>query len=168
MAESKSKYVQIEQQGGERKLFFRPIASLSSGSSARSYAMLRRVKRIVKKQHWPSEIIDGELHVGVPDNATGLAEILAQIDHVLDDMAKAPMLPHEVEEALSITSRERSRWTKDRRLSASGGRSFKKGRQLFFVTYDASKILELSQNPQILQAWRLADAQTKKDPDDAG
>lgn len=127
--------------------------------------MLRRVKRIVKKQHWPSEIKDGELRISLPAESSSRDAVISSIEKVLEELAGIPMQPHEVEEALSITSRERVQWTKDRRLPASGVRSFKKGRKLFFATYDPQKVRQLVEKPEIIAAWRREDS--KKDvPDD--
>jgi hypothetical protein len=72
-------------------------------------------------------------------------------------IAARPLDPHEVEEALRITSRELKRWTKARLLPTSGQGSFRKGQEIFFCRYPVSAIADLAARPEVISGWREDD-----------
>jgi hypothetical protein len=73
---------------------------------------------------------DGEMLVAAPAGIEGgLDDALVRIDKAIGQFRNQPMTPRMVEEVLSITEQERSRWSKDGRLRRSGTASFKRGRR---------------------------------------
>jgi hypothetical protein len=77
----------------------------------------------------------------------------------LDGFARGRVIPRLVEQVLGITTRERLRWTKDRRLPQSGSGSIKSGpRTIHFLLYPAHKIAQLASDPSVIADWRRADS----------
>src|SRR5262249_15381651 len=85
-------------------------------------------------------------------------QIVDDLKRKLDVIAKERLTPRMVEEILGITSKERSRWTKDGRLPKSGTSSFKRGRQkIQLSTHPPDKIAALAIHPEVIEAWRTND-----------
>lgn len=87
-----------------------------------------------------------------------LTATIKDIDRILDAIAKRPLTPHLVQQALGITARERLRWTKDGRLPQSGANTFRKGRKITVSTHAIDQIQKLAGDRSIIAEWRNADA----------
>lgn len=81
-------------------------------------------------------------------------ELLLALVHI----ARKPISLRQVERLLSITSAERSRWTKNGRLPVSGSAHISKGPNRITVpTYSPIGIETLLHSPESVDAWRQAD-----------
>ena len=80
-------------------------------------------------------------------------------DLMLDRDVNERLTPRMVEEILGITSAERRRWTKDRRLPTSGMASYRWGPQSFYLClHPPKKIGQIANNPGLVAQWRNEDA----------
>jgi hypothetical protein len=143
-------------------LTFEPADALSLGSCRRAREARRRVAGLLRR-HRLKVLARGEaIRTTIPSQATvDLVDLLSAIDKALDAFRQERLYPKVVEEILGITSRERRRWTKDGRLPKSGTGSFRRGRQsIHFALHPPQEIARLSKNPEIIAAWRKADAES--------
>ena len=92
-----------------------------------------------------------------PQFSERLPALFQEIDKSLVAMARRPLTPPMIEEALDITVHERLRWTKERRLPISGHASFRKGQKIVVVTYPVDEISDLMRTPEIIAVWRASD-----------
>lgn len=139
-------------------MVFKPTAELTCNSPTRLRGILKRAKRIVKKQRLRSAIEAAELRVGAPDVPHEyLRDVIADITELVEFIERLSLTPKEVEEALNITSRERIKWTKAGRLPRAEQRSFKKGQEIFYQCYSPSGIAGLAMRPEIISEWRRCD-----------
>jgi hypothetical protein len=92
--------------------------------------------------------------------SAGIARALGELDGDLDALAERPLTPSAIKQALGITGVERTRWTKDGRLSVTGPANFfGRGRQTVrFDTYPPDAVFALMANPEIIIEWRRSDA----------
>lgn len=160
MKRLQSKYIRIKPAEGGVDLYFEPTFNITYGSRPHALTMLKRVKRIMKREGLPRQVSNGQLRAFVPADAAGVSGALEEIDRLIEKIANRVLQPQEVEQLLAITSKERLRWTKDGRLPYEGEGSFKKGTNISFFTYPASKILYLASRPAIIADWRATDAKT--------
>ena len=86
-----------------------------------------------------------------------LRDVIADITELIESIERLSLTPKEVEEALSITSRERIKWTKAGRLPRAEQRSFMKGQEIFYQCYSPSGIAELAMRPETISEWRRSD-----------
>ena len=94
------------------------------------------------------------IRVEAPKSTNSLATFLRDADRAIEKISKRQLHPREVEALLSITSRERIRWTKEGRLPTSGRGSFRKGQLIQFPTYPIRVILALAENRAQTEDWR--------------
>jgi hypothetical protein len=153
-----SKHLHLREFEDALELIFRPSIALTGGSASRAHHVLKRARRLVRRERWQAKIRDGQLEAKIPStDIAQLIEVAATVDAMLDHIAARPLEPHEVEEALDITSRELSRWTKAGLLPISGQGSFRKGQRIFYSRYPVSSIAELAASPDIIRSWLEAD-----------
>ena len=139
-------------------MVFKPTVELTCKSPTRLRGILKRVKRIVKKQRLSSAIEAAELRVALPDVPHEyLRNVIGDIAAVIEFIERLSLTPKEVEEALSITSRERIKWTKAGRLPRAEQRSFKKGQEIFYQCYSPLGIARLAMRPEDISEWRRSD-----------
>lgn len=140
-------------------MVFKPTVELTCNSPTRLRGILKRVKRIVRKQRLRSAIGAAELRVALPDvPAECLQDVIGDIAALLESIERLSLTPKEVEEALSITSRERIGWTKADRLPRAEQRSFMNGQEIFYQCYSPSGIAHLATKPEIINEWRKSDS----------
>jgi hypothetical protein len=84
--------------------------------------------------------------------------VLLRVVAALAEIASRPLTPRLLAAALSITTKERLRWTKDGRLPRSGAVLVKRAHVVAVPTYSVSLAEELIARPDILAAWRDRDA----------
>jgi hypothetical protein len=153
-----SKHLHLREFGDALELIFRPSIELTGGSASRAHHVIKRARRLIRREQWQTKIRDGQLEAKIPStDIAQLIEAAAAVDAMLDHIAVRPLEPYEVEEALDITSKELKRWTKAGLLPISGQGSFRKGQRIFYNRYSASGIAELAANPDIIRRWREAD-----------
>lgn len=125
------------------------------GSEHRHRLIVRRLKSAVKRCG-AIEINeqDGEVISLFPTQE--LAERATQtLSNVLSSYERDKVPPKVLEEALSITSKERVAWTKAGLLRTSGHELFHAGRQAIRVPlYAAAEVRYLRRNPSQVEAWR--------------
>lgn len=127
-----------------RLMVFKPTVELTCNSATRLRGILKRVKRVVKKQRLRSAIEAAELRVAVPDVPHEyLRDVIADITELIESIERLSLTPKEVEEAINITSQERIKWTKAGRLPRAEQRSFKKGQEIFYQCYSPFGIAQL-------------------------
>jgi hypothetical protein len=132
MGQVESAYFSIRRHAGQFDLIFAPTLHLTGGSASRAHFVLQRVRRLFKREGLKPRLCDGQLRAIAPlDDEQRLSQVLITADAILDKIAARPLEPHEVREALQITSLELKRWTKARRLPISGQGSFRKGQDIF-------------------------------------
>jgi hypothetical protein len=83
-----------------------------------------------------------------------MASVLNEIDQRLERIAERPLSARTVERTLSITARERSRWTKDGRLAAAGTSLIRRGQLVSLSTYAVGDVARLINEPETIRAWR--------------
>jgi hypothetical protein len=72
-------------------------------------------------------------------------------------IADRPFSPRLLLAALSITNRERLRWSKDGRLRTSGSATIRRGQLIKIPTYDVALVAALIADPSIIAGWRNDD-----------
>ncbi|WP_150127009.1 hypothetical protein [Sphingomonas panacis] len=116
--------------------------------------------RGVVKREW----IDGADHLLVetthPD--LSLRSIILRCTDALVGPARRPLTPRLLMAALSITNKERLRWTKDGRLPRSGSVTIRAAHPVSVSTYGVDTVAELVADPSIIAAWRRADASAER------
>lgn len=157
MTTPKSKHMRVELWGDEARVSYRPDDAVTFGSANRVNEILRDIKRLLKRRGWMSITSDGAIAARIPDVAKLLAEFLRDADKAIDKIAARQLHPREVEALLSITARERIRWTKDGRLPTSGRGSFRRGQMIEFSTYSPKAMMELADSPGKVASWRASD-----------
>lgn len=157
MKRLRSKHIKIARENGGLKLSFEPTIELTYGSKPHASIMLRRVKRLMKGQGWVTQRQNGGIVAFVSPNFARVREALEALDQLIEKISDRTLEPREVEALLSISSKERVRWTKDRRLPTEGRGSFRRGDKISYSTYSARKILKLSRNQKLIADWRAAD-----------
>jgi hypothetical protein len=139
-------------------MVFKPTVELTCNSPTRLRGILKRVKRVVKKQRLRSAIEAAEVRVEVPDVPHEyLRDVITDITKLIESIERLSLTPKEVEEALNITSRERIRWTKAGRLPRAEQRSFKKGQEIFYQCYSPAGVAHLAMRPEAISEWRRSD-----------
>jgi hypothetical protein len=84
----------------------------------------------------------------------------AKINQVLERIEALPVLPREVEDILSVSSRERQKWLKDGRLKSIGTRTVKmrgRARKVTFHIFDPREIEDVLDR-DLPALWREEDA----------
>ncbi len=116
--------------------------------------------RLVKRQGAGEarlEIVPSATRIEVELAGDG-GDLSARLGALLTAFQTEPLYPRVVEEVLGISARERLRWTKDRRLAATEGSEFRRGRRVFRVPrYPVAEIAALAANPALLAGWRAED-----------
>jgi hypothetical protein len=134
-----------------RLMVFKPTVELTCNSPTRLRGILKRVKRVARKQRLKSTIEAAELRVTMPDVPQEyLRDVIEAIAALVESIEGLSLTPKEVEEALNITSRERIKWTK-------AGRLFRKGQEIFYQCYSPSGIAHLATRPDAISEWRRSD-----------
>ena len=85
----------------------------------------------------------------------------ASVSQALDGIGALPVLPSEAEDILSISSRERHKWTKDGRLTSHGTRTIKlrgRAKAVTFHVFDPRHIEDVLDG-DLPAIWREQDAQ---------
>lgn len=96
-----------------------------------------------------------------PDSRQAAENLAHDIRERLFRIARKPVSQRQVEDVLSITSRERIRWGKDGRLPRSGISRIRKGvSEITLWTYPCDAIEDLAANPAQICRWREEDAAT--------
>lgn len=138
---------------------------MTLGLVSRNRELRRKLKAKLTRWHASAQTDEGEEITAllVNQDVETVISAIDDIDRMLDDFAKQRLTPRMVEDALSITSGERIRWTKDGRLPKSGTGTFRKGRQVFqFYLHPVKAIANLAANPGIIEGWRQVDAVTSR------
>ncbi|WP_157812456.1 hypothetical protein [Novosphingobium kunmingense] len=96
-----------------------------------------------------------------PDSRQAAENLAHDIRERFFRIAHKPVSQRQVEDVLSITSRERIRWGKDGRLPRSGTARIRKGRtEISLWTYPCDAIERLAADPAEISRWRETDEAT--------
>ena len=138
-----------------------PLATL--GSSVRTKGIERElrarlpwaVRKLVKAE-------TGRIALRMPDDEPDeFKTASATISRTLEGIEDLPVLPREVEDVLTISSRERHKWVKDGRLKSLGTRTVKmrgRSKKVTFYVFDPRHIEDVL-NRDLPTVWRDEDAQ---------
>lgn len=149
-----SRYVTIDDGAAGIVLSFAPPRELTLGSARRAREARRRVAGVLRRHRLKVSAKGEAIRTTIPPQATGdLIDLLSAIDATLDAFRQERLYPKVVEEILGITPRER--------LPKSGTGSFRRGQQsIHFALHSPQEIARLSNNLEIIAAWRRTDAQS--------
>lgn len=96
------------------------------------------------------------------ESMSGFSAFMEALEARIDMIARRPFTSRNVEEILSISARERLRWTKDGRLLPSGSETFRRGQKVTTTNYAVKTISHLAENPHIIDDWREQDGHNGK------
>lgn len=136
--------------------------SAALGSAVRAKGIEREIKaRLPFPDRKRLTIEDGRIVLAMPagedDRLAHASRIVADVLERAEDL---PVLPSEVEDILTITPRERLKWTKDGRLQSAGTRTVKlrgRGKAVTFHVFDPRGIEDLLDR-DLPTLWREEDA----------
>jgi hypothetical protein len=142
---------------GEVAISFAGCIEYNLGLNLRKRQVRRSVASITRESadfFWESDTLIGvALSIGHP----AMTSLLDRLTERLSAIAERPLTPRELLAALPITNRERLRWTKDHRLTRSGGVQIKQGQIVTIPTYSVSAVESILVDRAILDRWREAD-----------
>ena len=156
-----SRFLTIMFAGQAMEIQFSPNGSLTAGSERRARRAMRIVRSAFKRLKY-REIRDHDEGITVQilhADDVSIQHMVATVDQKLGYLAQEFLTTKMVEEILGITSRERTRWSKDGRLPNSGRASFKRGQnRVSLFTYSPVAIADLTKHPELIANWREMDA----------
>jgi hypothetical protein len=104
----------------------------------------------------------GRIALRMPKSETeAFKAISAQISKTLEGVEALPVLPREVEDVLTISSRERHKWLKDGRLQSIGTRTVKmrgRSKSVTFHVFDPRQIEDVLDR-DLATVWREQDVE---------
>jgi hypothetical protein len=86
-------------------------------------------------------------------------ELIERLDDRVGEIMSRPLHPKLLQSLLGISSQERLRWTKDGRLPRSRNINFRRGSVVSIASYPIDVVLEISNNPSIIEGWRRCDCE---------
>lgn len=104
------------------------------------------------------------------ERTDALEAIACSVEKQINALSSRPFTPRQVRRILGITNQERLFWTRDGRLQQTGTiLNNQRGQKFRVPVYCAERIGWLSQNPDMIEAWRDEDARilTHEDLSDA-
>ena len=152
-------FVRLDRSGTDARVFVEFPGALTAGNRYLTKELRRQIKTKLSWYAVVSQTSDeGGLTAYLNENDSRLEEVASGIHDVLDRFSKQKIVPSLVEKVLKITSKERTRWSKDGRLPVSGTGTFGRGnhkvRHFFYPLVD---ITYLAANLQIIENWRRED-----------
>jgi len=142
-----------------------PSATL--GSAMRAKGIEREVRARLPwavRKHVKAET--GRIVLRLPKSETeAFKAASAQISRTLEGVEALPVLPREVEDVLTISSRERHKWLKDGRLRSIGTRTVKmrgRSKSVTFHVFDPRHIEDILDR-DLATVWREQDVQEVAD-----
>ncbi len=139
-------------------------AAAALGSTVRAKGIERELRaRLPFAMRGGLGVEAGQISLRLPDvDAAAFESARAIVDKVLTDIHALPVLPREAEDILTISARERLRWTGDGRLPSAGTRTVKlRGRvkAVTFHVFDPRGIEDIL-DADLPSLWREEDAAT--------
>lgn len=136
--------------------------SATLGSSVRAKGIEREVRARLPwamRKHVKAET--GRIELQIPEvEASEFETASAAITKTLEGIDELPVLPREVEDVLTISSRERHKWVKDGRLQSIGTRTVKmhgRSKKVTFHVFDPRHIEDVLDR-DLPTVWREEDA----------
>ena len=133
--------------------------ALALGSDIRSESAERRVRSALGAKHC---VQDAGMQAFYPNAAyeTMVAKV-EETERLIDALLAEPLTPQMLEQALGITSAERLKWQKGKRLPPCGSATFKKGyRVLTYYLHDPKLVFDVASR-DLVPGWRADDAAAK-------
>lgn len=139
-------------------------AAAAMGSSVRAKGIERELRaRLPFAMRGGLGVEAGQISLRLPDvDPAAFESARAIIDKVLADIHALPVLPREAEDILTISARERLRWTGDGRLPSAGTRTVKlrgRAKAVTFHVFDPRRIEDIL-DADLPSLWREEDAAT--------
>jgi len=139
-------------------------SSATLGSSVRSAGIERELRRRMPMGARKSvSVAGGSVSLCMPEaEAETFNSASTKISETLKGIGQIPLLPSEVEDVLSISSRERHKWLKDGRLKSAGTRTVKmrgRAKAVTFHVFDPRHIEDVLDG-DLPAIWRDEDALT--------
>jgi hypothetical protein len=152
-------FVRLDRSGPQARVFVEFPWILTAGTLSLKSELRRQIRTKLSWYAVTGQTFDeGGLTAYLDEDDSRLKDLVSDIHDVLVRFSKQKITPKLVEKILKITSKERTRWTKDGRLPASGvgtfGRGNHKVRHFFHPLLD---ITYLVANPHIIENWRRED-----------
>jgi hypothetical protein len=163
----KSRFLDIGEHEGALTFSLARCFAESLGLRLRRQEACGAARSSLKSVGSVSWLTEGQVLILDGGEAAGnsIAAVLRRIDRRLERIAVRPLGARMVEEALGITARERSRWTKDGRLTRAGTELIRRHQLIALSTYAVDEIARLTAEPETIRAWRDADAWRAKVPE---
>lgn len=139
-------------------------ATVTLGSSVRARGIEREIRRRLPwstRKHVTVETGKVVLHM-LDAEAVEFDALSAIVEDMLAGIAELPILPSEVEDILSITSRERHKWLNEGRLQSAGTKTVKlrgRAKAVTFHIFDP-RFIEHILDSDLTEIWRLEDIVT--------
>lgn len=136
-------------------------SSVTLGSSVRAKGIERELRRRLPwKIRKYLTVETGRVTLSVPDGEEGLNALTSRLDAAIKGIIELPLLPSEVEDVLTISSRERLKWLEDGRLQSAGTRTVKLRGRARAVTFHvfAPRQIETILDGDLTAVWREEDA----------
>lgn len=142
-------------------------SSVTLGSAVRAKGIERELRRKLVwglRKHLTVEA--GRIVVSVPEgDAETLQAISGLVDRHVASLAELPILPSEIEDILSISSRERHKWVAGGRLHSAGTKTVKlrdRAKKVTFHVFDPRHVEDIL-NADLPELWREDDARAAAD-----
>ncbi|MBX4908865.1 MULTISPECIES: hypothetical protein [Rhizobium] len=141
-----------------------PVAA-TLGSAVRVKRILQEVRsRLPPAVRKSLNMQSGELTLVMAESSkTAFRATSSIVTEALQDIAKLPIIPREIEDILGITTSERKRWLEDGRLPSAGTRTVRlqgRARRITFHVFNP-RIVEDLLDRGAVDEWREEDARTK-------
>ena len=149
--------------GGSRVAEWTLPSSATLGSSVRATGIERELRRRMPAAAKKAvSVANGCVELRMSESAAGEFQAAsARINEILEGVGQLPVLPREVEDILSISSRERHKWMKAGRLRSAGTRTVKmrgRSKAVTFHIFDPRHIEDVLDG-DLPVLWRDEDAQ---------
>ena len=139
-------------------------SSVTLGSTVRAKGIERELRRKLAWGHRTFLSVEtGRAVLLMPaSEAPMFGDIRERLDGEIADLQQLPILPSELEDILSISSRERHKWLSAGRLQSAGTRTVKlrgRAKKVTFHVFDARHVEDIL-NADLPEIWREDDALT--------
>jgi hypothetical protein len=134
------------------------------GSSVRSKGIFLEIReRLPAAARKSLAVKAGELTLRMRESAAGeFSRTSAIVSRALEGIESRPVIPREIEDILGISTSERHRWLKDRRLPSAGTRTVDlrgRARSITFHVFDPRVVQDILEQ-DLVMGWREDDAET--------
>lgn len=143
-----------------------PLAGdVTMGSSVRAKGILQEVQARLPATSKKAIFLDGmDLILAMPaDDKLAFDAAISIVAKTMNDAARLPVIPREIQDILGMKTSERHRWLADGRLQSAGTRTVRlagRARRITFHVFDP-KVVEDLLDRGAVDEWRVEDAEAK-------